>query len=320
MNEASSKFVDQFALEKLLNEKLSKVHHFPDQSLFKGSQSSFADFENVGYDAKNLTIVKNNPFHQLIKTVSPIEGPYPENNFIYLHFYPAPKAHGNILLVHGLFDDNMMNYNFMIQLLKEAGFNLYLFILPYHYERKPNPSLFSGEFFWSADLYRSQHAARQGIFDLKAAVGLVANLSPLPTVIAGFSMGGCISLRYFSLENQVAGLFLINPVTRLSQLIWESPLLFTVQKDLETARYDMDRALPYFQMLDPIKNISDNLKTNHIALGYSIYDQVIQDWSYQWFIEQFGINNIFSYHAGHLNVLRIPKLSSDITQFFHSIV
>lgn len=320
MNEASSKFVDQFALEKLLNEKLSKVHHFPDQSLFKGSQSSFADFENVDYEAKKLSIVKDDPSHQLIKTVSPIEGPYLENNFIYLHFYPTQKAHGNILLVHGLFDDNIMNYNFMIELLREAGFNLYLFILPYHYQRKPEISLFSGEFFWSADLYRSQHAARQGIFDLKAAVRLVTDLSPLPTVITGFSMGGCISLRYFSLENQVAGIFLINPVTRLSQLIWESPLLYTVQKDLETAGYDIDRALPYFQMLDPIKNISPGLKTDRIALGYSIYDQVIQDWSYQWFIEQFGIKNTFSYHAGHLNVLRVPKLSSDMIQFFHSIV
>jgi pimeloyl-ACP methyl ester carboxylesterase len=195
-----------------------------------------------------------------------------------------------------------------------------MLILPYHYERKPETSLFSGEFFWSADLCRSQHAAKQAVFDLKISVGIVPYLAPLPTLITGFSMGGCISLRYFSLERKVAGVFLINPVTRLSQLIWESPLLHTVQKDLEAAGFNPDRAQSYFQTLDPMKNISPNLPSDRIALGYSIYDQVIQGWTYQEFIDHFRIKNILSYHAGHLNVLRVPKLPTDITHFFHSIV
>lgn len=320
MNESSSKFVDQFALEKLLNEKLSKVHHSPVHSFFNEDKSFFTGFENVGFDAVALTINQADLSHQLIKIPSFIEGPYTENNNIYLHFHPTAEARGNILLVHGLFDDNLINYNFLIQLLKEAGFNVFIFILPYHYERKPAVSLFSGEFFWSGDLYRSQHAAKQAIFDLKTAVGLVSHLAQLPTIIAGFSMGGCVSLRYFLLENRVAGLFLINPVTRLSQLIWESPLLHTVQNDLETAGYDINQAQTYFQMLDPIKNFNPSLATKQIAIGYSIYDQIIEGWTYQHFIAKFGLENVFSYHAGHLNILRVPKLSNDIAQFFQSIV
>ncbi len=319
MNESSSKFVDQFALEKLLNEKLSKVHHYPERSLFTEDKSFFTDFKKIDLNPGVITINQADLCHQVVKTPSLLDGPYPENNHIYLHFHPTANALGNILLVHGLFDDNRMNYNFLIQLLKEADFNVFLFILPYHYERKPALSLFSGEFFWSADLYRSQHAAIQAVFDLKTATGLVASLAPLPTMIAGFSMGGCVSLRYFLLENRVAGLFLINPVTRLSQLIWESPLLHTVQTDLEAAGYDLNRAQTYFQSIDPINNFNSGLATNQIAIGYSIYDQVIQGWAYQQFIAQFGLKNVFSYHAGHLNILRVPKLANDITQFFHSV-
>lgn len=320
MNESSSKFVDQFALDKLLKEKLSKVNHSPKDSLFSDVQTSFDDFEKAKFDPETLTVNRDDLSHQLIKMPSPSKGPYPENNSIYLHFYPSEKAQGNILLVHGLFDDNLINYHFLIQLLKETGFNVLILILPYHYERKPGASLFSGEFFWSADLRRSQQAFKQAILDLKISVDLAAYLTPLPTMIAGFSMGGCIALRYFSLGSPVAGLFLINPVTRLSRLIWESPLLRTVQKDLETAGFDPDRAQPYFQILDPLKNINLHLPTDRIAIGYSVYDQVIQDWSYQQFIAGFKIENIFTYHAGHLNVLRVPKLPTDITRFFHSIV
>lgn len=320
MNESSSKFVDQFALEKLLNEKLSKVNHSPEDSLFKDSPICFDDFERAKFDPEALTVNRDDLSHQLIKMPSPCRGPYPENNSIYLHFYPSEKARGNILLVHGLFDDNLINYNFLIQLLKETGFNVLILILPYHYERKPETSLFSGEFFWSADLYRSRHAFQQGIFDLKVSVVLASYLAPLPTMIAGFSMGGCIALRYFSLGSPVAGLFLINPVTRLSRLIWESPLLRTVQRDLEAAGFDSDRAQSYFQILDPMQNINPNLPVDRIGIGYSVYDQIVQDWTYQQFIAGFGIKNIFPYHAGHLNVLRVPKLPADITRFFHSIV
>lgn len=321
MNESSSKFVDLFALEKLLNEKLSKVHHSPLNSYFSEDKSFFNGFVNVGFDVASVTFIQDVLSHQVIKIPSPIiTEPYPENNVIYLHFHQTAEARGNILLVHGLFDDNMLNYNFLIQLLKEAGFNIFLFELPFHYQRKPAESLFSGEFFWSADLFRSQHAAKQAVFDLKTAVGLVKHFAPLPTMLAGYSMGGCVSLRYYLLENCVDVLFLINPVTRLSQLIWESPLLCSVQNDLENAGYNLERAQSLFQVLDPVKNISHSLSKQPIAIGYSIYDQVIEEQMYLRFIDQFNFKTVFSYHAGHLNILRVPKLSNDMVQFFDCIV
>ena len=43
MNETSSKYVDSFATEKLINEKLSKVSHSPMDSLFKDDIISFED-------------------------------------------------------------------------------------------------------------------------------------------------------------------------------------------------------------------------------------------------------------------------------------
>lgn len=321
MNEASSKFVDQFALEKLLHEKLSMVHHSPLTSCFKEEESFFYDFDRVEFDPSQMTLIQSDTAFQVVKTPSSmITIQYPENNDIYLHLHPATESCGNILLVHGLFDDNIINYNYLIQLLNEAGFNIFLFVLPYHYERKPGGSLFSGEYFWSADLFRSQHAFKQAVFDLKFALGAVRHLVPLPTIIAGFSMGGNISLRYFLLESVADGLFLINPVTRLSQLIWESPLLCSVQKDLENAGYGVERAEQYFQALDPVKNISDPPLKKPVALGYSIYDQIISQKMYQEFIGKLKFDTVIPYNAGHLNILRVPKLASDISQYFHYVV
>lgn len=321
MNEASSRFVDLFATEKLLNEKLSKVHHSPINSHFQEEAEVFGRFASECFDSSRVEEIQTEANGQGFKIPSPIATEiYPENSCVYLHYHPAPKARGNILLVHGLYDDNVMNYNFLIQLLNEAGFNLYLFILPYHYQRRPESSLFSGEYFWSADLLRSFHAVKQGIYDLKVSIRFIQTMNSYPTVIAGFSMGGNVSLRYFQLERAVDGLFLINPVTRLSQLFWESPLLRYVQKDLEACGYTLERVEALFQPLDPVKNIEPNFFKRTVALGYSIYDQIVSEAMYLKLVEQCKFRTTISYNAGHLNVLRVPKLASDIAQYFHSVV
>ncbi|HEX2954109.1 MAG TPA: alpha/beta fold hydrolase [Bacillota bacterium] len=321
MNELSSKFVDQFALEKMLQEKLTKVHHSPLKSYFKSDQSSLDDFVAVRTDSTNLALDRDEGSYRLITLPSslPTEA-YPENNEIYLHYHPVPEANGNILWVHGLYDDNIQNYNYIIQLLNESAFNVYIFILPFHFERKPSASLYSGEYYWSADLFRSQYAAKQAIFDLKTAVGFIRNISPLPTVIAGFSMGGNVSLRYFLMEDRADGLFLINPVTRLSQLIWESPLLRSVRGDLESAGYDLHQVEQLFQRLDPVKNIHYPPLRKPVALGYSVYDQIVGHAMYLEFVQKFRFETTIAYNAGHLNILRVPKLANDIGQYFDSVV
>lgn len=321
MNESSSKFVDQFATEKLLQDKLLKTRHSPENSIFKEDPFPFKDFGKIGFDAARVKLVEEKGTYKILQLPSPIvTEAYPENNVIYLHFHPAKNARGNVLLVHGLYDDNVVNYNFLIQLLNEMGFNLYLFILPYHYQRKPAASMFSGEFFWSGDLFRSQHAAKQAVYDIKATVGFIEQYTPLPTIIAGFSMGGNMSLRYFLLEDAVEGLFLINPVTRLSQLFWESPLLRFVQKDLESAGYDLERVEEIFRAVDPVKNMDHPFVGRPVTLGYSIYDQIVSEAMYLKFVEQFKFPTVIRYNSGHLNILRVPKLASDIAQHFHSVV
>ncbi len=315
MNEASSKFVDNLAIDKLLNEKLKKVNHSPEHSLFVPAEGLFTNkkyslnFGKVSYSKKSAsrTCFEIPSFEK--------SAYYSENNTIYLHYYPAQNPDYNILFVHGLFDENMLNYEYLIKLLNELKFNVYFMIMPYHFERKPETSLFSGEYFFSGDLFRTQNAFKQAVLDIEACFQFIGNESNLPNILMGFSMGGCVSLRHHVLNKQETPTFLINPLTNLSSVIWDSPLLVTIGRDLKKIGLDMEKCEKFFVEMDPCKNLGENFSGEKIAMVYSNYDQIIEENKYRNFIEIAGIKNAQAYNAGHLNILRVPKLAKDVYDF-----
>lgn len=315
MNESSSKFVDNLAIDKLINEKLKKVNHSPKHSLFVPAEGLFTntkyslDYAKVSYSKKsNVRTCFEIPSFESSTY-------YTENNTIYLYYYPAQGPSYNILFVHGLFDDNMLNYEYLIKLLNGLKFNVYFMIMPYHFERKPKTSLFSGEYFLSADIFRTQNAFRQAVLDIDACFQFIENESSLPNLLVGFSMGGCVSFRHHVLNRQKTPTFLINPVTNLSSVIWDSPLLVTIGSDLKKYGIDIYDCEKFFLEIDPCKNIGDSFSGDRLGMVYSNYDQIIEEKKYKSFIESTGIKNAQAYNAGHLNVLRVPKLAKDISDF-----
>jgi predicted alpha/beta hydrolase family esterase len=316
MNEASSKFVDNLALERLINDKVSKVRHSPLNSMFIPEEKPFHNIEKLHLDISVVSGKENGNTRWFEIPSFENASPYPENNTIYLYNYPAAVPDGNILLLHGLFDENMFNCAYLIRLLNELNFNVFYMVMPYHFQRRPAASLFSGEYFFSADIYRTQNAFKQAVFDVEASLQFIKHHNPLPVILAGFSMGGCVSFRYYLLKKQTIGTFLLNPVTDLSRIIWDNPLLVTVGRDLLNSGFDLNRCAAIFRELDPCENLDPDLEPRNIAVVHSIYDQIIEEPKFKRFIERTGIQNVHSYHAGHLNILRVPKLATDIRHFF----
>ncbi|NLP13739.1 MAG: alpha/beta hydrolase [Clostridium sp.] len=320
MNEASSKFVDELAIKRLLNEKLQKVTHRSKPCVFHDLWKTFDGLEECKLDFSHVKIVKNGVHGENFEFGSfEKKQSYIENNTVYLYCHPSKNPLGNILFLHGLFDGNMQNYAFLVRMLNELGLNVYFMVLPYHYVRRPKSSAFSGEFFVSADLERSHNAFKQSVFDVEASLQLIRHYSRLPCLLVGYSMGGCIAFRYHILRGRSDGTFIINPVTDLLSLIWENPLMSTIRRDLEICGFDRNKVYLVFKELDPCENLNSDFSAGNIGVVYSIYDQIIGEEKNRIFIERVakaGLQNILEYHAGHLNILRVPKLSKDIFDFF----
>ena len=314
MDEASSRFVDQIAIEKLVREKLAKVHHFPTVRSDEVPADLFNDFRFL---KKNASISVN-AHSGSMKFPSPVSDDYPENRYASVISYKAKNPRATILLVHGLFEDSRDIYAFMIKGLNRAGYSVAFLTLPYHYDRKPKQSLFSGEYFWSADIIRTQNAFKQAVYELYQIHNWLIASANLPVFIVSFSMGAAVALTLATLFDGIRGIFAINPASALSDIIWDSPLCSTIKDDFFSAGYTLEDLKKTYARFEPISAGNIITSPDAICMAFAAYDLVTDQVQYQRLIDKWKLKNVLSYKAGHLNTLRVPRLADDITFFFDS--
>lgn len=318
MNEQRSKLVDELAMEKIIKEKLVKVSHSPYNSLFNHDDISFSDLLNCRLNLAEVKLTSDNNGLKHFCFESYFKSLYKENNTVYLYYHPAEeRAEGNILFVHGLFDDNLNNCSF-IKILNKLNFNVFFMIMPYHYNRKPESSLFSGEFFLSADIHRSIVAFKQAVFDVEYSLQIIKDINALPTLVSGFSMGGSVVFRHSLLKKQPMKTFLISPISNLPSLIWDSPLLSTIGQTVTESGFDMDYYNRICKEIDSCDNLGQEFKNQMVAAVYPIYDQLISVDNYKTFIDKTGITYVIPYSTGHVNILTIPRLAVDIYNYYNA--
>ena len=307
MNEASSKYVDRIAVEKLINEKLRHVHHVPggagqawDEQGWPVLSDAFPEV-SLASDAE-------------ISFLSRLPSGDPDNDRAKVLVRPAPDQAGEVVFVHGLYEDNLKIYDTLLSELVRKGLGVHFLMLPYHYDRTPRQSFFSGEFFWSGDIRRSVRAYQQAAYDLFDLHQYLRRRSGRPVWIVGFSMGGGIALT-LAAHAPLDGVFAINPVCNLGELVWKSALFSTIRSDLQAGGIGYDDVRARFDRLDPL--LADRFCTpaERIALGRSLYDQINDPAHYDLLVAKWHIRQVRSYRAGHLNVLRAPRLAADIAEF-----
>jgi pimeloyl-ACP methyl ester carboxylesterase len=314
MDEGSSRFVDRLVMGKLLAEKLEKVHHQPAESdrtpapLF----DDFVDFPPVG------EMLPQSDTRWLFMR-SPVPCVHPENRVVPVTLHHAPKSCGTILFAHGLFEDNRDIHQFLIGGLNRRGYSVKLLTLPFHYERVPAESRFSGEYFWSANTRRSLQAVKQAVYELYQLYNWSIQQDASPVFVLGFSMGARIALLLSTLFPGIAGLFVVNPAAALPDIVWDSPLCRTVKEDYLAAGYDRRQLRRAYACLEPELGRSPSMDPNRVCLAYALYDEITDQAHYHRLAHDWGLKHVLEYKSGHLNTLRVPRLAEDIAQFFRRL-
>lgn len=285
MDEASSRFVDRIAVEKLLTEKLARVTHRPALPVRPASA------ETCRRPAEHVR----------------------------LRSYPAESPRGTVLFVHGLFEEQREIYGFLFSGLRRRGYSVELHCLPYHYERKPDESLFSGEFFFSANLARTRDAFLQAVDEVGACLEHLRRTRGHPVFLAGFSMGAAITLLLTASLESIDGACVINPPADFPELIWRSPLCSTIRADLERAGAGRIDVAAAFFGIDPLHVRADAVDVRRVLMVQALYDLVTAQDQYEALAGAWRFRHRVRYPAGHLNTLRVPRLADDVATFFDGL-
>ena len=317
MKESSSRYVDQITLEKLVTEKLEKVHHYPHTGL-QFPKALFDDWS--GYrEQVELALPKSGSPISIGKNLLQFQSmslcEHDENHGIPVHCFMSESPVCNLVFYHGLFEENREIYYFLFSNLNRLGVNVYLCTMPYHYERMPSQSAFSGEFFWSAYFERTRNAFKQAVYDLHMIARWVATQSTLPVIPGGFSMGGSVALIYGAIEASDHGVVALNPAVSLSEIVWDSPLCRTIKSDYMHAGYAMPQLQSAYREFEPICYSTPKTPIDRIFLGYGSYDLVTAPDLYRTLVAHWQLPHYREYKSGHLNLLRVPRVANDVFSF-----
>jgi esterase/lipase len=195
---------------------------------------------------------------------------------------------------------------------------MYYYTLPYHLERQPKQSLYSGEFMVSANINRTVESTRQAIIDLRAFIQWIKSNKQGPVVIVGVSLGGFISNLVATLEPEIDALVSVFYSNRLSYSIWNTIPGKYIRQDLEHHGMNYNDLVRYWKITEPNQELP-RINKDNILLISAKHDQYvhIQDADLLW--ESWEKPTRYVYNCGHAGiVLKRKKIAKDTISFLQN--
>ncbi|OIK12902.1 alpha/beta hydrolase [Bacillus sp. MUM 116] len=314
-----SKIIDHYALNDLhkTRSKEFQFTYIPAQIPETKDSEIFykAHPADVSFDTSNL--IKNYKTGTFqFKSLVPSGDP--SNDYLTGEvFLNKNEDAANVVFVHGWRMDSLDRVKKMFhnRIMNDFGWNMYYFTLPYHFQRKPERSLYSGEHMISADINRTVQSTRQAVVDLRALIQWIKSNKKGPVVLIGVSLGGFITNLTATLEPQIDALVSIFYANRISYSIWNTIPGKFIKADLEHHGVNYDDLIRYWRITEPSQSIPKINKDN-ILLISAKYDQYVhmEDTNYLW--ESWGRPARYIYNCGHAGiVLNRKKIATDTLSF-----
>lgn len=121
--------------------------------------------------------------------------------------------------------------------------------LPFHGLRNSPGALFSGEYFWTADLVRSMEGIRQSIYDVRSAIEWLRRKGYSRVGAAGISLGGSLAMLLACLPPTPDYIVPIVGHLMLGEAVEHASILWRIRRDLERWGADRDQRFEIFDRL-----------------------------------------------------------------------
>ena len=128
----------------------------------------------------------------ILNFTSPVDSPYPENNTVHAHWFPAEKHKGRALVLLPQWNSDSGGHNGLGKLLNKFGISALKMTKAYHAERMP-PELERADYHVSSNIGRTIHASRQSVIDVRACLDWLEQQGYERLGVLGTSLGSCVA-------------------------------------------------------------------------------------------------------------------------------
>lgn len=141
--------------------------------------------------------------------------------FAWQHARPAPAS---ILVTHGWGVGHVRLHELefgLKYLFRDLGLDVYYYVHPFHWVRRPSSSRLSGELHPSPNLMRTNEAFIQTVQEIRTALGWILAQRDVPIGMMGSSLGGYTTALIASLDPRMSFAIPVLPPASLADLFWE---------------------------------------------------------------------------------------------------
>ncbi len=178
-----------------------------------------------------------------------------------------------VVMLHGAWASGFWAERVLAGPLLDAGADVFVMAHPYHMERAPPESDYSGQQLFSGDVPRAIEGVIQSTADARALVGALREQGYDHIGVSGISLGGNVAAQTLALAD-VDQVVLTIPGVDLFETMCESPMAALLRDEAIEHRFPEERLRQAFEVITPIE--FDDLATdpdNVLAL-YGRYDEI----------------------------------------------
>lgn len=240
------------------------------------------------------------------------------DSIFHYNMYAQQDRNINVIFVHG-WRANKLNRleNVFLDSFIEKRYNIYSYILPFHMGRCPDTSLYSGEYFFSANVSRTLKSVQQSISDIRALIRYIKEKRKGKVIVIGLSLGGLITNLLCEVEKDIDMLISLFYANDLSFTVFESIAGKYIKEDFIKNNFDSSILRKSWEVINPSlrKPVID---INKILLVSGTYDKYVlnEDTDKLWI--NWDKPKRYIYNCGHSGIVLLKnRIKYDVIKFIH---
>lgn len=236
--------------------------------------------------------------------------PYPigcdANDRQVLELWPSPRGPQSpaVILLHGLMSSDATGYRNWALKLNSLGCSAVFCHLPFHYDRTP-PGCVSGELAMTANLVLGMESLRQAVLELRRLVRALTTSGARWVGVWGMSYGAWIGSLASLLEPAVRTAWLLEPVSDVDWMTWNSPVAATIRWQLRAGGFCPADLAPVLHLTCPSLH-RPTIPGSRLILMSGRYDRIAPTWLVERFAKRWEAAHVVELPQGHLGFQMMP--------------